>query len=300
MTEKRTLTRTLMTAGVPTKTGRIYPEAVLRAMVAAVMPKVEGRTLMGTVSGGPEGRVQLADVTHIVVDLRLEGGSVAATVEFLPTPKGLALLRLLDAIYDDATTYMAHAGLVAEGVGTTKWVEENGEVREVVEGYELLTVSVSVPAHVTSVREENAELNELFERQHRRVQAATQLWREETAQWLTQPDLGDLVQWLMDRAELAQRMNANLLGQLSDVQKEALAAMHKYPPGSEGSKAFSAVFAMADVSSRTPSVLYVENQKLRAAIRAHAFDKSGSPEHDDLKLYKATGIDGDKNEGEPQ
>lgn len=227
MTEKRTLTRTLMTAGVPTKTGRIYPEAVLRQMVEAAAPKVAERKLVGTVSGGPEGRVRLEDVTHVVVDLRMDGVSVAATVEFLPTPKGIALLALLDEIYDDATMYMAHAGLVAEGVGNTKWVVEGGEVREVVEGYELLTISVLVPAHITSVREENAELNALFERQHRRVQAATQLWREETKQWLTQPDLGDLVQWLMDRATNA-RSAATPSAELFAENERLKAAIRKH------------------------------------------------------------------------
>ena len=299
-TEKRTLTRTLLTAGVPTPNGRVYSEVVLRQMVEAAAPKVVARTMIGTVAGGPESpasaeRVPLADATHILVDLRMEGASVTATVEFLPTPKGLALLRLLDEIYDDATTYMARAGLVASGVGMVRWDNVEAEVREVVESYELMSVSVSVPPHITSVREENAELNELFERQDRRVQAATQLWREETKEWLTQPDLGKLVQWLMDRASNALKENADLKLMLATAERLAVETMNEHPPGSGHSKAYSALFANTYNARETPNALHAELEKLKAAIREHAFERGDDRCWlDDQKLYAAAGIDLDE------
>lgn len=285
MNEKKTLTRTLIEADVPRPNGRVYPLAVLQKAVEAVLPKVAERRLLGTLADGPE-RLVLADVTHMVTELRWDGPKLVATVEFLDTPKGKELWRLLEAIYDDHMTYMAHAGLELEANGT---VSPDGKT---VETMEIRSIAVRCPRHITTVREENEELNALMDRQHERVRAATQLWREETKQFLTQPDLGNLVDWLLNRAANAQTLNADLLAQLSDVQKAALEAMRQYPPGSEGSKAFSAVFARADTTSRSPSALWAENQKLLAAIREHAFEKGDDRCWiDDEKLYAAAGID---------
>lgn len=51
--------------------------------------------------------------------------------------------------------------------------------------------------------EENQNLNRLFDMQHRRMGKATLAWRDATGREHVSPDLGDLLQWLMERAGIA-------------------------------------------------------------------------------------------------
>lgn len=55
-----------------------------------------------------------------------------------------------------------------------------------------------------ALADELAEYKQLFEVQYRRMAEATELWRAEDpqARALIQPDLGDLLAWLMDKAML--------------------------------------------------------------------------------------------------
>jgi hypothetical protein len=202
-TTKYLLTRTLLTADVPARNGRVYPLAAMQKAVEAVQAKVAERRMLGTMADGPE-QMRLEDATHIVTELRWEGPRLVATIEFLHTPTGKGLLRLMEATYDDRTTYAAHSELVLEGEGT---VAADGLT---VATMEIRSVAVRVPRHISSVREENTELNALFDRQHERVMDATRLWREETGQHEVLPDLGDLVKWLMDRYAEVKAENAKL------------------------------------------------------------------------------------------
>lgn len=47
--------------------------------------------------------------------------------------------------------------------------------------------------------EELEELRQLFALQRTRMDEATELWRKETGQYYTLPDLGDLLHWLIER-----------------------------------------------------------------------------------------------------
>lgn len=55
----------------------------------------------------------------------------------------------------------------------------------------------------TEIDQENAQLRNLFEMQRKRCQKATYLWRKETGQKLVTPDLGELIEWLMDKGDFA-------------------------------------------------------------------------------------------------
>jgi len=46
---------------------------------------------------------------------------------------------------------------------------------------------------------DHEELRQLFAIQRTRMDEATELWRKETGQYYTLPDLGELLQWLMER-----------------------------------------------------------------------------------------------------
>jgi hypothetical protein len=55
----------------------------------------------------------------------------------------------------------------------------------------------------SEIDQENAQLRNLFEMQRKRCQKATYLWRKETGQKLVTPDLGELIEWLMDKGDFA-------------------------------------------------------------------------------------------------
>lgn len=74
--------------------------------------------------------------------------------------------------------------------------------------------------------EENAELNHLFDLQHKRMGEATKLWQQETGRDDTWPDLGDLLTWLMARGQ--QQLNAAQVDRDRTAQLEA--ALTPLPP----------------------------------------------------------------------
>lgn len=291
----KTFTRTLLTADVPSPVGaRIYPEAVLRKAVEDAQPKVKARTMFGSGTGGPEGPVKLAEVTHLVSALWMEGPRMVATIEFLDTPKGRLLTAIMEEPFDDHTLFAAHCTLVPEGIGTIA-KSFDMQLRPVVETYELTTVLVQSPPPLRNVREENADLNRLFEKQHTRVAEAQRRWREATGEHLTRPDLGTLVQWLLDGRDAVEKENAELKAQLKMVGEAALKTMMLFPQHSPESKALSALFAHTDSSSRSPSALFEELKRVKAAVREH-MEQSGDDRCwiDDEALYAKLGLDVDE------
>jgi hypothetical protein len=55
----------------------------------------------------------------------------------------------------------------------------------------------ALEADLAAVREENRELNELFDLQHARTVEATKAWREATGRHNVSPDLGVLLTWML-------------------------------------------------------------------------------------------------------
>lgn len=283
----KTLTRTILIADKPTANGNIYPEAVLRKAVEDAQERVKDRRMLG--NGDGKFPLVVAEVTHVITDLRMEGGSMVASIEFLDTPMGKLAQDTLDAVGKDPGMVGARVLLTPTGKGTT----EAG----VVKAYELESVTVEWGRHEREVREENDELNHLFGMQRRRIKEATKRWQEATGRFLTHPDLGDLVQWLLDGRDAVEKENAALEGQLTVVRENALKVMHLYPQGSPESQAMSALFASAATTSRNPSVLFEETKKLKAAVREHARQLGDDRCWlDDEQLYAAAGIDIDETQ----
>lgn len=68
---------------------------------------------------------------------------------------------------------------------------------------------------------ENAELNALFDLQHTRMAEATQLWRRETGRENVSPDLGRLLEWLMERYAEEVIVSESRLAKLAPVVEAA-------------------------------------------------------------------------------
>jgi len=65
-------------------------------------------------------------------------------------------------------------------------------------------------AKIEALEAEVSETDQLFETQHRRTREADKLWQEATGQHHVLPDLGTLIQWLLDRATTAEEQVATL------------------------------------------------------------------------------------------
>lgn len=245
------LTRVVLQADTPTPNGHVYPEAVLQGAVEKAQKLVETGSWFG--NGDGKFPVVLAEVTHKITALRMEGKAVVAEIEFLNTPRGLEAQRLLDVVAEKLPR--ARVRLMPTGRGVTTQAG-------VVEDYVLESIHTEFEPEERDVRAENEELRALFERQHARVREATQRWREETGEFLVQPDLGKLVQWLLDGRDEVERENAEL----------------------------KAIIGWGAQGPRSPSALYEENVKLKTAIRHH-MNQDHEERAEDRQLYAAAGID---------
>lgn len=62
--------------------------------------------------------------------------------------------------------------------------------------------ALEVVSKIFELVEERNELISLFDLQHTRMAKAEKLWRESTGYSRTKPDLGELLDWLMDQREM--------------------------------------------------------------------------------------------------
>ena len=90
--------------------------------------------------------------------------------------------------------------VAAEAVrGLAEKTEENAKLKEEVDWLGMKPTARD--KELGRLKEENTELNRLFELQHTRVGEATRLWQEAHGKPDVLPDLGDLVGWLLAEIE---------------------------------------------------------------------------------------------------
>lgn len=85
-----TVTIDFMKADVPSINGRIYPKAVVEAMIAKFNEdKAAGKTMLGIVGYSTSAHTELSEVSHVVEALEMkEDGTVAVTARVIDTPNG--------------------------------------------------------------------------------------------------------------------------------------------------------------------------------------------------------------------
>ena len=67
----------------------------------------------------------------------------------------------------------------------------------------------NLEATIEELKKENYGLRLLFAMQHTRIKKAIELWQKATGKELTHPDLGEMIRWLLDRAEAAKEEMIN-------------------------------------------------------------------------------------------
>jgi hypothetical protein len=77
--------------------GRIYGKDLLMREVKKLQPLLSERRLCGELDHPNDEIVHLANVSHIITDLRMEGNTLIGEAEFLDTPSGRILQELAKA-----------------------------------------------------------------------------------------------------------------------------------------------------------------------------------------------------------
>ena len=127
--------------------GRIYPMSVLQREVNSYKEAVKSRRALGELDHPESSVVNLANCSHLVTDIWMEGQKCIGKIEVLKTPSGLILESLIKA--------GVPCGISSRGMGSVK--ESNGKTM-VEDDFQLICFDMvsdpSTPgAFMNSVRE---------------------------------------------------------------------------------------------------------------------------------------------------
>ena len=92
--QKKTFSKALMTADKPDANGRIFPRETLEKAIADAQQRVKDGQMLGTLDCSTD-RIRLAEVSHRVTSLRMEGDSVVAEVVAIDNERGKLLQEIL-------------------------------------------------------------------------------------------------------------------------------------------------------------------------------------------------------------
>jgi len=77
--------------------GRVYPHATLSREVTRLQNQISERRLIGELDHPSEEVVHLANASHLITDLKMDGNRVIGEAEILNTPSGKVLQELIKA-----------------------------------------------------------------------------------------------------------------------------------------------------------------------------------------------------------
>jgi uncharacterized small protein (DUF1192 family) len=123
----------------PNKNNRVYPHALWEREISRLRPLMKDRKLFGCLDHPADGRTRLNEVSHIITDLRCDGGKVIGEAEVLDTERGNNLRSILKS--------GAKVGISSRGFGS---LAQEGDTFNVNDDFRLLTFdAVSEPADST-------------------------------------------------------------------------------------------------------------------------------------------------------
>ncbi len=107
--------------------GRVYPQAILEREVASYAKLVKERRALGELDHPDSSVINLANASHMVTRIWMEGNVCKGTIKVLPTPSGQILESLINAD--------CKLGISSRGMGSV--TERNG-VTMVEDDFQLL------------------------------------------------------------------------------------------------------------------------------------------------------------------
>lgn len=119
---------TVQRANAPNQNGRVYPRPILEREIKKYIESFVPKRALGELDHPDSSVVNLANVSHNIVEMHWNNNDVKATIEVLNTPAGRILQELLKAGIE--------VGISSRGLGS---VQENSEgYNEVQEDFELV------------------------------------------------------------------------------------------------------------------------------------------------------------------
>jgi hypothetical protein len=153
----------LQKADTLNQNGRIYPQDVLQREIRNYQKFIIENRAVGELDHPDSSVVNLKNVSHIIREAHLEGGTVYGTVELLDTPSGKILQSLVES--------GVKLGISSRGVGSTK---KQGDYYVVQDDFQLICWDyVSEPSTPGAFmlpegkRIESSELSKVFNRSDR-------------------------------------------------------------------------------------------------------------------------------------
>jgi len=117
----------LQKADTLNQNGRIYPQHVLEREIRNYQKFIVENRALGELDHPDSSVVNLKNVSHVIREAYLEGGTVYGTVELLDTPSGKILQSLVES--------GVKLGISSRGVGSTK---KQGDYHVVQDDFQLI------------------------------------------------------------------------------------------------------------------------------------------------------------------
>ena len=136
---------------------RVYPKKVLSSQLDKLQPFIENRRLCGELDHPQNDTVKLANASHLITSLRMEGNEVVGEAELLNTPAGLTAQALIRG--------GVQVGISSRGMGTLSENEMGSETKTVNDDFNLVTFDLvadpstrgAFPGLMESVQQEMCE-----------------------------------------------------------------------------------------------------------------------------------------------
>jgi len=155
------LTGKLQEGGVKNGNQRVYSEDILKREVGRYTEVVNDRRALGELDHPDSSIVNLANVSHMVIDIWMDGPSVMGKCQVLDTPAGQTLRALVDA--------GVKIGISSRGMGS---VTERQGVTMVEDDFQLICFDIvsepSTPGAFMSLSESKG-INEQIEKNNKIV-----------------------------------------------------------------------------------------------------------------------------------
>lgn len=112
------------------KNKRRYTQGLLENQIEKLRPMFEGRQLLGEMDHPSYENVKLQNASHLITDLKMQGGIMMGEAEILNTPSG----KVIQSLIRDGV----QVGISSRGVGSLGPVDESG-IQEVNDDYQMIT-----------------------------------------------------------------------------------------------------------------------------------------------------------------
>lgn len=120
-----------MQADKENRNGRLYPKSVMESAVQTYQKLIDEKRSLGELGHPPNPQINLNQVSHLITELKFNGGDIYGKAKVLDTPMGKIAQNFIEE--------GVQLGVSSRGLGSLK--EKNG-INEVQDDFHLATVDI--------------------------------------------------------------------------------------------------------------------------------------------------------------